>query len=294
MSSEPVKIRSRVAFSALLVSMLCGGAVVFAQAKSSAFYSDYDARQLVRDRKYKGIDCAYGDIGSETISELQGGGSEKTKSISYGCRIQATGGDAFNVADFLNWLAEETEKRIESGEGVVVRRRHKVGRRFYIEYTQNGFAGRVEVDGDAIGEGQMSLDVEIIESSKNWFLFKKNPAKESGPQPLPYCEVARNPELHNGKVIRVRATLSFGSGGMYVIEDCDPVSALASLVELEGSEQAGPKARNYVDEMLTDQTEFQVKKIDTIIVGRFDGEFSTGCWLPKYRIAATSIEKVSP
>src|SRR5688572_27624283 len=76
----------------------------------------------------------------------------------------------------------------------------------------------------------------------SWFLLGKNPVKESGPQPLPYCEVARNPELYHGKVIRVRATLSFGSGGMYVVEDCDPVSALASLVELEGSEGSRPKA----------------------------------------------------
>ena len=133
-----------------------------------------------------------------------------------------------------------------------------------------------------------------VGAAMSWFLLKKNPAKESGPQPLPYCEVARNPELHHGKVIRVRATLSLGSDGMYVIEDCDPVSALASLVELEGSEPSEPKARNYVAEMLTDQTEFEVKKLDTIIVGRFDGKFSKGCWRPKYRIAATSIEKVSP
>ena len=47
-----------------------------------------------------------------------------------------------------------------------MRQRHKVGRRFYIEYTQNGFAGRAEVDGDLIGTDQMNLDVEIIESSK--------------------------------------------------------------------------------------------------------------------------------
>ena len=138
----------------------------------------------------------------------------------------------------------------------------------------------------------------------SWLMLRKGAPKESSPQPLPskefnlqplpYCEVARHPGLYHGKVVRVRATLSFGSDGMYVFEDCDPVSALASLVELEDSEGAEPKARNYVDEMLTDQAEFQVRKIDSIIVGRFDGEFSTGCWLPKYRIAATSIEKVSP
>jgi hypothetical protein len=124
-------------------------------------------------------------------------------------------------------------------------------------------------------------------------LFGKN-QKKLALAPLSYCEVARNPEPYHGKVIRVRATLSFGSEGMYIVEDCDPVEALASLVELEGSEGASSNAHSYVDEMLTDQTEFQVKKVDAIIVGRFDGGHSTGCWAPKYRIAATNIQKVSP
>jgi len=166
MSYEFARIRSRLAFFVLLTSLICGDAEVYAQKQSSFFYSTYDARELVKGRKYKGIDFAYGDASSETVTELQGGGSEKTKSISYGCRIQTTGDDAFNMADFLNWLAEETIKQIESRKGAVVRQRHKVGRRFYLEYTQNGFAGRIEVDGDVIGRDQMSLEVEIIESSK--------------------------------------------------------------------------------------------------------------------------------
>jgi hypothetical protein len=131
-------------------------------------------------------------------------------------------------------------------------------------------------------------------AAMSWFLPRQNSPREPAPEPLPYCEVARNPERYHGHVIRVKAVLSFGSGGMYVVEDCDPVSALASLVELEGSEGSGPKASNYVEEMLTDQTEFQIKKIETIIIGRFDGEYSTGCWLPTYRIAATSIDQISP
>jgi len=41
----------------------------------------------------------------------------------------------------------------------------------------------------------------------------------------PYREVARNGEWYHHKIIRVRAMLIFGSGGMYVFEDCDPVYA---------------------------------------------------------------------
>ncbi len=139
---------------------------MFAQKKSSAFYSSYDARELVKDRKYQGINFAYGDMGDEFIAELRGGGSEKTKSSSYDCRIQTTGEDAFNLENFLNWLAEETIKQIESGKGTVVRQRHKIGRRFYIEYSQSGFVGRIEVDADVRGKDRLSLDVEIIESSE--------------------------------------------------------------------------------------------------------------------------------
>ena len=176
-------VTRRVVFFALLPFLIDGGAIVFAQVKSSTFYSTYDARELVKNRKYKGIDFAYGDMGSEiSASELPkresgdvkaaaqsrdgGGHSEQTKSVSYGCRIQTTGDDIFNVADFLDWLAKETINQIEGGKGVVVRQRHKVGKRVYIEYAQNGFTGRIEVDAEFIGKDQMNLDVEIIESSR--------------------------------------------------------------------------------------------------------------------------------
>ncbi|MCM3873802.1 MAG: hypothetical protein ND895_24200 [Pyrinomonadaceae bacterium] len=164
----------RVVFVALLAFLIDGGTTVFAQVKSSTFYSTYDARELVESRKYQGVDFTYGEMGDEfevssepkgmSLSEVPGGRSERTKFISYGCRIQTTGDDAFNVADFLDWLAQETIKQIEGGKGVVGRQRHKRGRRFYIEYAQNGFTGRLEVDADVTGKDQMSLDVEIIES----------------------------------------------------------------------------------------------------------------------------------
>jgi hypothetical protein len=142
--------------------LIDGGAIVFAQVKSSTFYSTYDARELVKNRKYKGIDFAYGGVvmrccfrsfrsGKAAVGRQRrkvglGGRSEKTKSISYGCRIETTGDDAFKVADFLDWLAQKAIKQIESGKGAVVRQRHKVGRRLYIEYAQDGFTGRLEVD----------------------------------------------------------------------------------------------------------------------------------------------------
>ena len=147
---------------------------MFSHVKSSTFYSTYDARELIKNREYKGIDFAYGEMGDEFSlleipkegSELPKGRYETDRSISYGCRIQTTGDEAFNVGDFLDWLAQETVRQIESVEGAVLRQRMKVGRRFYIEYAQDGFNGRIEVDAD-VTHDQLNLDVEIIEESKD-------------------------------------------------------------------------------------------------------------------------------
>jgi hypothetical protein len=166
-----------VAFLALLAYGVSGGVIMFAQVESSTFYSNYDARELVKKSKYKGIEFTTDEMGDEftltsepkipnPVSALPSEGSQKSKSISYTANIQTVGNDAFKIADFLNWLSAETIKQIESGKGKVVRERHKVGRRFYLEYTQEGFAGRVEVDSDPIGKDQISLEVEIIESKK--------------------------------------------------------------------------------------------------------------------------------
>jgi hypothetical protein len=127
-----------------------------------------------------------------------------------------------------------------------------------------------------------------------WLLHRDAPREDRTPAPLPYCEVARQPGLYHDQVIRVRAKLSFGSGGMYVVEDCDPVSALSSLVEIDGSGGTLPKGVNYVDEMLTGRTEVEIRKVDAVITGRFNGEFSNGCHLPAYHIAARSIEVMTP
>jgi hypothetical protein len=109
--------------------------------------------------------------------------------------------------------------------------------------------------------------------------------------PMPYCQVARNGDWYHNSFIRVKAKLIFGSDGMYVFEDCDPVEALASMVDLQGVEHSG---RNYVEEVIVTGEKPQIKTADAIIEGWFDGNASTGCWRPKYHIAATKIELVSP
>ena len=170
-------VSSHLAVLTLLACGVWGGVIVFAQEESSAFYSGYDARELVKNKKYKGIEFGPDESGDEfSVSEVlkhkgpdvapEEMSSEKSKSFSYKGRIQTTGEDAFKIEDFLQWLASESIKQIESGQGTVGRQNHRLGRRFYLEYTQKGFAGRIDVHCDLIEKDQIDLDVEIIERSK--------------------------------------------------------------------------------------------------------------------------------
>ena len=112
------------------------------------------------------------------------------------------------------------------------------------------------------------------------------------PQTVAYCEVARNGEDYHNKVIRVKATLILSSGAAYIYEDCDPVEALASLVEMDGTSESD--TRDYVEQLLVQATDSSLKKVDAIIEGRFNAEFSRGCWGPKYSIAASKVELLTP
>jgi hypothetical protein len=110
---------------------------------------------------------------------------------------------------------------------------------------------------------------------------------------LSYCTVARDAQTYHGQVITIRARAIFGSRGIYLYEDCDPTAALVSLVELDGAPHVfqGP---GYVEEVLVERDQTEMKQADVIISGRFDGEYSMGCWSPAFHIAATRIELVSP
>jgi hypothetical protein len=109
---------------------------------------------------------------------------------------------------------------------------------------------------------------------------------------LAYCEVARNAEKYHNKTVRVKATIIFGSGGMYIFEDCDPVEALASLVEMDQADYCD--TRSYVEELLVRTENPSLKKVEAVVEGRFDAEFSKGCWGPKFHIAACRVELLTP
>lgn len=106
----------------------------------------------------------------------------------------------------------------------------------------------------------------------------------------PYCTVAQNAESFHTRFVRVKAKVHFGTYGMYVYEDCDPVEALAASVTLDGEQ--GFMGIGYVNELLLSGPP-QLKTADAIIEGDFDAHASTGCWAPKFRITARKIELIS-
>lgn len=112
------------------------------------------------------------------------------------------------------------------------------------------------------------------------------------PRTQPYCEVARNSERYHNRIIRVKATLFFNSDGVHIYEDCDPMEALMSLVDL--SDASGIDTDSEANVLLIPAQNSTLKKVDAIIEGRFNGKFSLGCWGPKYRIAATKVELLTP
>ena len=133
-----------------------------------------------------------------------------------------------------------------------------------------------------------TLTVALIALVLGFFVF----AVTRTPQTMAYCHVARNAEEYHNKIIRVRVTLLMSSDATYIYEDCDPVEALASLVEIDSSSDSD--TRGYVEQLLVQRDSSSLKKADAVIEGRFDAEFSRGCWGPKFHIAANKVELLTP
>ena len=137
---------------------------------SSSFYATYDARQLVSTGGYKGIESDLGGGGTEFSIEEETPEREsklvaKSKSSSFECRINTIAGEPFDVADFLAWLLHKTQAELENQNAKIRTRRHRVGRRFSLEYAQDGFVGRIEIYADRLGPSSLTVDVEIEERS---------------------------------------------------------------------------------------------------------------------------------
>jgi hypothetical protein len=137
-------------------------------ATSSTFYSTYDPRLLVITGGYEGLEFDLGGGGTEFSIEEETPEREsnligKARSSSYEYSINTTTGEPFDVADFLDWLLHKTQAELENQNAKIGTRRHRVGRRFSIEYAQDGFVGRIEIYADRLSPNSLTLDVEIEE-----------------------------------------------------------------------------------------------------------------------------------
>lgn len=109
--------------------------------------------------------------------------------------------------------------------------------------------------------------------------------------PVPYCEVARNAETYHDQEIFVTARIFVDEHGVSVYEDCDPVEALAAWVV---SDEKHPfSVSGYVDELLLADNKPNTQTAQALLRGRFDAYWSNGCYGPKFRIDAKSIELLS-
>lgn len=111
---------------------------------------------------------------------------------------------------------------------------------------------------------------------------------------LPYCELAQNAQRYHGSTVRVRAHVSGESPTIYTIyqSECDPVEALASVVEVAHAAGSDADSQELWERLSAPQDEGTMRKAEVVLSGRFDSQFSTGCWGPKFRLSDVEIERV--
>ena len=112
---------------------------------------------------------------------------------------------------------------------------------------------------------------------------------------LAYCELARNAERYHGREVRVRARLlgTETPNGYVIFQlECDDVEALASWVEIAEARVSEPATVELREKMFAPKSEDTHREVEAVLTGRFDGEFSTGCWGPKFKISEAAIEQV--
>jgi len=98
-------------------------------------------------------------------------------------------------------------------------------------------------------------------------------------------ERSRSLYQYHNRNIRVKATMFIGVSRIYVAEDCDPIEALITVVELDESTYLGEQV---YENWSTTAGNSGIKKVKAVIEGRFS-VISNGCWGPKYKLVATKI-----
>ena len=87
---------------------------------------------------------------------------------------------------------------------------------------------------------------------------------------MPYCDLIAHPELHNNKIVRVKASYFSGRhGGFFYALDCDGLGKRAHSVLSCDNEESCKKLREVIDNALTGG--LTRGRAELTVVGRFKG-----------------------
>jgi hypothetical protein len=110
---------------------------------------------------------------------------------------------------------------------------------------------------------------------------------EVSPPTVTLCQLAQNPSLYDGRIVRVEAD---GRGGIFsrsmLIEDatCQLPDAWSSVSLVENVEPSAEALQLFTE---SDSDFFKAR---VVVTGRFDPNTSMGCFSPKFGIKTTSVK----
>lgn len=114
--------------------------------------------------------------------------------------------------------------------------------------------------------------------------------KVAGPSTLSLCELSNKPQEYNGKVVRLSATLLFGTeGSWFSSQDC-MVSDGTILVSFENEKAWKPIG----DARKQKNNKPWANQLDVIVIGKFKNEDPRNCCIiAPFQFEILQVEKVS-
>ncbi len=126
----------------------------------------------------------------------------------------------------------------------------------------------------------------------SWAIWQRIRASEQ----ISYCELGNHPERYDGKLVRVIAPIASerAENSFLYNVDCDfGIEANMTDLQFDASFVHDPSIKQWLDKLSQGKTFNEKKGHQAILTGWFDGEYSKGCWLPKYAMRVIKVEPVS-
>ena len=137
--------------------------------KPSTFYANFSLAESVKKNTSRpGAACSGGGMGGVGVgSGSYSAGSKEARyhrTDSFSCRLDPAGRSEFDVSELMRSLRADVEKEI-GNSGAIVIEGGDTPSGFYLEYTDEGIQGRIEVTGDSSGAGYFGLNATLSETS---------------------------------------------------------------------------------------------------------------------------------